>query len=268
MPQYGSTAHPLFGYTAGDASDNQRATVYGAMPEHGHAYSMSIWAGYYDSGDPGTAQLALYDTAGGNPDDLLARTATFNLNTRMTEAAAGQLYTADLIASAIMAAGQKFGLQALFRGGRMAHGQTAATSLMYRRSTSATNNPDPNNYSSSTTETQMTIAVLYEANVAPDAPSNCSPADGASFTDTTPTYAGDFRDDNETLPNGLSSDYLNAYQIQVRSVASENAATGTVVWDSGTVGASNTERTNRRFSRDHGGAALTPGQRYQHRSRV
>lgn len=269
MPRYGSSSHPLFGFTAGDSSDNQRATVFGAMPEHGHAYAMEIRAGHYDPSDTGTAQLAAYDTDGGTPDDLLGRTATFALNTRMADASGGQTYQADLLASFLMPSGQKFGLQALFRGGRMAHGQTASASSMFRRSTSATNNPDPNNYTSSPTETQMTISVLYESNVAPDVPTDLSPADGASFTDTTPTYAGDFVDANETLPNGLTSDYLNAYQIQVRSVAAENATSGTLVWDSGTIGASSTEKANRRFSKDHpSGSPLTPGQRYQWCSRV
>ena len=238
------------------------------MPEYGHAYAMAIWAGYYDSGDPGTVQLATYDTNGGAPDDLLGRTGTISLNSRMVDASDGQEYVEDLIASFVMASGKKFALQGLFRGGRMAHGQDSVASLMFRRSTSASTNPDPNNYTSSPTETRMTISVLYEANVAPNVPSSASPADSASFTTTTPTYAADFRDDNETLPNGLTSDYLNAYQIQVRSVASDGATTGTVVWDSGTVGASNTEKTNRRFSKVHGGSALSPGQRYQWRSRV
>ena len=67
MPYLGSKSHPLFGYTAGDNSDNLRATVYGTMPEHGHAYSMGIQAGYYDAGDPGTDKLALYGTSSGNP---------------------------------------------------------------------------------------------------------------------------------------------------------------------------------------------------------
>lgn len=269
MPYYGSKSHPLFGYTAGDNSDNFRGTVFGSMPAHGHAYSMGIRAGYYDSGDTGTMKLALYGTSSGNPSSRKSYTNSVSLNSRMVDASDGQDYTANLLEAVPLSAGSKYGLAALFHDGRMAHGQNSTADQMYRRSTSLSTPPDPMGYTSSPTETQMSIWVNYEENVAPDTPSNLSPADGATTTDTTPTYAGDFRDDNETLPNGLSSDYLNAYQIQVRSVSAENATTGTVVWDSGTLGASSTEKTNRRFSRDHpSGSPLTPGQRYQWRSRV
>lgn len=269
MPRYGTTSRPLYGYT-GNETDNQRASVFGAMPEHGHAYAMEIHAGYYDPGDPGTGQLAIYGTGGGNPSGpRLGRTATFNLNTRKQNASSGQTYNANLLNAVALTSGKRYALQALFHGGRMAHGQDSVASLMYRRSTSATNNPDPATYSSSNTQTRITISVLYEANVAPKTPTNLSPADGSTFATTTPTYAGDFRDDNEVLPNGLTSDYLNAYQIQVRSVDTENATTGTMVWQSGTVAASNTEKSNRRFSKSHpAGSPLTPGQRYQWRSRV
>lgn len=268
MAVYGTKSHPLFGYSAGDSSDNLRGTVFGSMPEHGHAYSMGIRAGYYDSGDPGTAVLALYGTSGGNPSSRKSYTSTISLNTRMQDASDGQDYTADLNEAVALSSGTKYGLAALFRGGRMAHGQNSVADQMYRRDTGASTPPDPMGYSSSPTETQMSIWVNYQANSAPNVPSSASPADSASFTTTAPTYAADFRDADETLPNGLSSDYLNAYQIQVRSVASDGATTGTVVWDSGTVGASSTEKTNRRFSMVHGGAALSPGQRYQWRSRV
>lgn len=267
MPYYGSQSHPLFGYSAGDNSDNFRGTVFGNMPEHGHAYSMGIRAGYYDYGDTGTMKLALYGTSSGNPSSRKSYTNSISLNSRMVDASDGQDYTANLLEAVPLSAGSKYGLAALFHGGRMAHGQNSVADQMYRRSTSLSTPPDPMGYTSSGTETRMTIWVNYEPNVAPDTPSNASPADGATTTDTTPTYAGDFRDDNETLPNGLSSDYLNAYQIQVRSVSAENATTGTVVWDSGTLGASSTEQTNRRFSKDQP-TALTPGQRYQWRSRV
>lgn len=267
MAYYGSQSHPLFGYTAGDNSDNFRATVFGSMPTHGHAYSMGIRAGYYDYGDTGTAKLALYGTSSGNPSSRKSYTNSISLNSRMVDASDGQTYTANLLEAVPLSSGSKYGLAALFHGGRMAHGQNSVADQMYRRSTSLSTPPNPMGYTSSGTETRMTIWVNYEPNVAPDTPSNASPADGATTTDTTPTYAADFRDDNETLPNGLSSDYLNAYQIQVRSVSAENATTGTVVWDSGTLGASSTEQTNRRFSKDQP-TALTPGQRYQWRSRV
>lgn len=268
MPYYGTKSHPLFGFT-GDEIDNLRATVFSSMPEHGHAYSMGIWAGYYDSGDPGSMKLALYGTSSGNPSSRKSYTASTALNSRMVDASDGQSYdNIDLLEAVPLSSGAKYGLAGHFHGGRMAHGQNATADQMFRRSSSSSTPPDPMGYTSSGTETQITIWVNYEANVKPDVPTNLSPADSSSTTSTAPTFAADFRDDNETLPNGLSSDYLNAYQIQVRSVAATDATTGTLVWDSGTVGASPTEQTNRRFSKVHGGSALSPGQRYQWICRV
>jgi len=265
---YGSKSHPQFGFSTADNVWNFRATVFNGMPEHGHAYSMGIRAGYFDPSDPGTVRLALYGTSSGHPASRKSSTNSIGLNTRMADASGGQDYTADLLAAVLLSSGAKYALAALFHGGRMAHGQNNATDTMFNRDTSLTTPPDPMGYTYSDIQTQIAIWVNYQPNSAPNIPSSPSPADGASFTTTTPTYEADFRDVDETLPNGLASDFLNAYQIQVRSVSAANATTGTVVWDSGWLGASGTEKTNRRFSRVHGGSALTPGQRYQWRSRV
>jgi hypothetical protein len=115
----------------------------------------------------------------------------------------------------------------------------------------------------------MYVWLNYEPNVAPDIPSSLSPADGATVTDTTPLYEATFTDANQSLPGGTPSlEKLLNYQIQVRSVTAENATSGTIVWDSGTIPANATEQTNSRFSKEHGGSALTLGNRYQWRARV
>lgn len=237
------------------------------MPEDGHAYSVGFWAGYADEGDPCTARGVIYNTSGGNPSSLRQYTESININTRMINNVTGGYYEADLLEATTMSGGTKYGWGEIFDNGAARYGQGATGYTMYRRSDADGVPPNPMGYTDASTQTRLIAYVNYEKNVAPDKPSISLPTDGATVTDTTPTYEASFSDANEVLPNGLTSDYLNAYQIQVRSVASENATSGSVVWDSGTVVASSGERSAKTMSMEHAGSALSQGTRYQVRCR-
>ena len=249
---------------------NMRATVFGAMPSDGHAYAMGILAGYYTNGDPAHMQIGAWSlNSSGNPSARLGYTPQIDADVRMTSSD-GTYYQEDLVASFLVEDGKKYALGFVGNDGKVAHGQTCDGALMFFGTiASGTAIPNPMGYSHSSPEGKLAVCLLYEPNVAPNKPTNLTPADGASTTDTTPLYEGDFVDANEVLPNGLTSDYMTQYQIQLRSVASNNATTGTGVWDSGIVPASTTEKNNGRFSMAHPGSSpLTPGQRYQARFQV
>jgi hypothetical protein len=264
MPYYGTKSHPLFGHNESSGTDNLRGTFFGALPEDAHLYSMGFYAGYYDSGDPATAKGGLYNAS----RELLRESEAATLDNRFIENNDGALIDSlDFDETVIGDAGDRYVLAILGYNGAFSHGQDNTPAFMYRSNRGGTTLPDPLS-SAGDPQTRITIWVNYEANVKPDKPSDLTPADGGTTTDTTPLYEGDFTDDNEVMPNGLTSDYLTAYQIQVRSVSSDGATTGTLVWDSGVKVASETERDNARFSRSHGGSALTAGSRYQMRARV
>lgn len=248
---------------------NLRATVFGAMPSDGHAYAMGLLAGYFTFSDPAHFRIGAWKTSNGNPAARAGQTDELDADIRMVDTN-GHYYEADLQASFLVEDGKKYALGFAGNDGKVTHGQTCDGTLMYFDTiASGTVIPNPMGYSHASPEGKIAVCLLYEPNVKPNKPTNMTPADGASTTDTTPNYQGDFVDANEVLPNGLTSDKMSQYQVQVRSVAANNATTGTMVWDSGIVPASTTEQNNRRFNINHPGASpLTPGQRYQMRSQV
>jgi hypothetical protein len=243
---------------------NLRATVFGSMPSDGHAYAMGLLAGYFTFSDPAHFRIGAWATSNGNPAGRKGQTDELDADVRMVDSN-GHYYEADLQDSFLVEDGKKYALGFAGNDGKVAHGQTCDGTLMYFDTiASGTVIPDPMGYSHSSPEGKIAVCLLYEPNVAPAKPTNLTPSDGATTTDTTPLYEGDFDDVNEVLPNGLTSDKMSQYQIMVRSVTAANATTGVVVWDSGIVPASVTEQNNRRFSKSHpSGSPLTPGQRYQ-----
>jgi hypothetical protein len=134
----------------------------------------------------------------------------------------------------------------------------------YRRTVASGPTPqDPNGYTNVDSGTGwIAVWIDYDVNVPPNAPTSVVPSAGASVSGLTPTFAGDFRDANETLTNGLPGDKLGSVQIQVRAVG-----TTTLLWNF-TYAATLSEQTARRFSAVYAGTALTTGTSYEWRSRV
>jgi hypothetical protein len=258
---------------SGQQDNNLVVSSGNRAPENGHAYSMGIRAGS-ESATTCSTRLVTYDVSTGGHDitdaiivgmtDLIPITSDWDSNK--------PLYEEELQASFLVQNGNYLYIGFHETNGLLEVGKTGTSGEAgHPTGTSSSDSPiEPFPFEGYWfLNGRMYVWLNYEPNVAPDVPSDFSPTDGASVTDTTPTYAADFTDANQSLPGGVTSlEKLLNYQIQVRSVTAENATSGTVVWDSGTVAASGTEQTNSRFSKDHGGSALSLGTRYQWRARV
>jgi hypothetical protein len=239
------------------------------MPAHGWAYQISVRGGRVTATTPRVV-LAIWSTdANPSPDQLMAKTASFNTGTAMLDAADGISYSRDLQTTAKLRSGKRYAFGFVASDARFGYGKLAVPGSgeideVWQRTVSSGPTPqDPFSYTSVLNDYGwLAIWVHYESNVAPEVPFNLSPADDSSITTLTPTFAGDFQDDNETLPNGLPGDVMTVAQIQVR-----NDVTLATLWDY-TYNVSAGEATARRFSAPYAGTALVTGTAYEWRCRV
>jgi hypothetical protein len=273
---------PSIGYLPGTNADdyaqvgtanslNQRASVFAKMTEDGWAYQATIRGGRVTSVIPRVALAAWGVGSGTSPVDLVARTAEFTTGTFMLDETDGTSYTRPFQTAGMFRNGKRYAggfnvNDAPFGYGTISPDQLPTGEVYdeFRRTVASGPTPqDP--FSASSTGSNigwMAVSIDYETNVPPNIPTSTNPSNGAAVSNLTPTFAGNFRDDNETLPNGLAGDSLATVQIQVR-------ATGTtsLLWNI-TYNASAAERTARRFSAVYGGSSLTNDVSNDWRARV
>lgn len=260
-----------YGFVGTANSVNQRASISINMPEHAWPYQISIRGGRRETTIPRVA-LAIWATdAAAAPDTLMARTAEFTTGTYMLDQADGTSYTRDLQTTAKLRSGKRYALGFVASDAQFGYGVQPLANLpagesgdVYRRTVAGGPTPqDPFGYTSIGSGTGwIAVWVDYEANVAPNIPTSTTPSNGASVSTLTPTFTGLFRDDNETLPNGLAGDSLASVQIQVRL-----AGTTALLWNV-TYNASSAERAARQFSAVYAGSPLATGNQYEWRARV
>lgn len=266
----GSVADAYASLTTADVV-NQRATISAKMPEHGWGYRRGIRGGRVTAATPAVALPVWATDAGPSPDALLGTTDPINTGTVMTSAADGTEYTADLQSAVMLRAGKRYALGFVAANARFGYGYLSTGDLPageygeeYLRTVGGiTTAQDPFGYTSNTSRGWIATWLDYEPNVPPAVPTTRSPVADAVVVGLDPTFAGDFRDDNEALPGGIpGGDELARYSVEVRA-----KATGVAVWST-TRNASAAERTARRFSVGYVGPALTAGTAYEWRCLV
>src|SRR5687768_15117225 len=154
------------------AADNQRANVFGAMPENGWAHTIGFWGGKPSGGSSPTVRLAIWDTdSSGNPDDRMAY-GSVTVNASQSFGGDGQAYTVSVanisaaydfaIGAVPVEAGEKYSLGFVSDNFAVNHAMTEAANLstslnrnFYSRSGVSTP-ADPDGYTSTSLEGHMT----------------------------------------------------------------------------------------------------------------
>lgn len=245
MPFYGrgsSSSDSNFGYTGGTNAENQRATIYTAMPEHGWGFRMGARLGIWHL-DPGSATVRLgvwrltsTDVAAASPGIRLGYTGSFSVTNEASYSAEAQLYTSNISVtnssysptnSAIMLwSGQTYSLGFSHTGQSLFHQQINAANVSYpneklfRRSTSSSVPTDPFNASVESVQGIITAYIEYQANSAPSTPTGLAPT--GTINTLTPTFTTTFADADTTYGDSLKQMFL---EVRVGST------TGTVVWN-------------------------------------
>lgn len=271
MTDYGRPASQSNVYFGWLNPGELRACVFNAINTNAWVYELGIWAGKNTDidADNVTARLAIYTSdASKDPDDRLGYTDAFTVSNVMTEALGGQSKTASVAVStgpsqsAIpLLANRRYALAALGVTGSLGHRMQAAALItadneqFYVRTGLSQPPPDPFGAYSSSIEGHMTIWATYEANVAPNTPTNLVPS--GTINETAPTFTADFTDSNEDR-----GDYLNQFRVQVRRVSD-----GVSFWDT-TLTATSAERAADAISRAYGGTTLVRGTAYEWRCQM
>jgi len=250
---------------------NQRATISARMAEHGWGYQRGIRGGRVDTLIPDVTLPIWATDAAVTPDILIGTTDLFTTGTYMLNAADGIEYVRDLQTAVMLRSGKRYALGFVATDARFGYA-TLPTNMLasgeydteYLRSVpGAPTAQNPFGETSTTARGWIATWVEYEPNVAPDAPTTRSPGIDAVVSTLTPTFEGDFRDDNEALPNLIAGgDMLLRYSVEVRV-----AAAATLLWST-TRTASTAERAARRFSVAYVGPALATNTSYEWRALV
>lgn len=242
-----------------------RGNLTGSTTVNGWITQFGARCGRYDSGTP-TVQIAAYTPNGGdNLGDIVALSATFSAPALMLDAYSGSNYTATPLNNVpvIYKANRSLSLAVRCQGARLTLGQDSSGLELHQRNV-GTSFPDPFAATTKSPEGKLSVWVEITPNTAPSAPSNVSPADGASVTDQTPDLAMDFRDAEETVGGASlgNGDRMSAWQFEVW-----NSAGTTRLQTSGKQTATATQQTNRRATWTVP-TALTAGATYQIRGTV
>lgn len=256
----------------GDNFENYFAYVPDPATQNGWAYSMGARLGPRDAGDNPDVRLIVLDTDP-NPDDVIIATDTFTPTVQMTSGSEGDVYEEALTSVMRVHNSRRYALSAQAINARLGLGMIEAAAyvgrenyLFYYRTDSTFPPVSPMGYTRTQYAGHAAIWLNYEPNVAPNTPGDLAPADGSLQTTFTPTFTGNFRDDNEAIP-GFSvgdADKLSAFDIEVY-----NDDTGAKVWGLYDEAATTSERTARAFSRVYAGSVpLASGTDYRWRCRV
>lgn len=207
-------------------------------------------------GTNASMQFGLYDLDSGGIDDLIEECAAFTASTVMNDSYSGENYERELLAPRLWNGGSGIGV--VVRGSQpWAFGMGGSDAYLY--TASGGDLPSNMNGAPSSIELTMSAYVVGETNVKPDTPLFREPS--GSSGDTKPTFEGNFRDDNESLP-GFSigeADKLYKVAIALRTYGGSNFWTTEYF-------ATGPEVTARRFSIEYPGT-LAPGN-YQWQCKV
>lgn len=267
-----SASRPDWGWIA---PGQMVGTTFDTLGQHLWVYKLGIWGGRYTGGSTANvlARVALYGTSSLNPANRLGYSNQMTISSVMNDIAGGNENAATIAAVDVsepagadfaaipVASGYNYHLAVLGTSGYLGFGMIQASSInaqnenFYYRS--GLSQPPPNPFGSYTTSNEGHLAIWAEAdaNVAPNAPTDLSPA--GTITDIAPTFSATFTDGNQNR-----GDYLNQYRIQV--VRQSDLS---IFWDT-TITASSSERAADAISRAYGGTALVRGTSYMWRCRV
>lgn len=272
MPTYGRYV------TAGDTdlghlgAGQQRASVYEKMPVNAWGYRLGYWGGRLDGHGVATVRVAVWTTKNLQPDRLMGQTNGMSITTRQVNGSTGQQWVANVASTnrtyspannAIkLHAGYNYAIGLVGTGAMSGHSMIQASKMgsgisnKYFYNRDGVSSPtDPFNSAYSSHEGWVSAWIEYVANRAPTAAT--STPSGLQTT-TKPTFQGTFSD-----PDTAYGDHMTLFRIQV-----VRASDGAVMWDTGNLAPTSSERANNRFSRAYGGTALAAGVEYRWRCRV
>lgn len=254
-----------------NATDYQRAYIPNNLSSTVIFYEMTGRFGRFGSSTP-SVRMGIGETtnneANGSPDDLLSYTNVISPSTQMTTMSSGAFYTRSLETPVLGRSGRSYALVITSANASLGYGMKQSNALpggtinhnFYTRSNGASIPTDPIGGSASI-EGHIQIWAKGEINVAPNTPTATAPSGNIASTDLTPLMTSTFFDDNITLPNGATYDYVNQVQVQVRRKSDLVS-----FWDH-TYTATAGERTAHATSIEYAGTALVAGTDYEQRFR-
>lgn len=217
------------------------------------AYAVGGYVGNWFS--PAVIRYGVYSASSSSaaPGSLLAQTVDISPSVNYVDAAGGQyreapldspllIDTSDTVAIGIRSRNNAAGV-AMYQASDISQPNES----FYRKGVSGSG-MQHNSNSSASNEGQLALRIIGEYNVAPTAPTNTTPASGASETTLTPNIRGDFNDANKTLNDGRAWDYAQQTEIFFRQGAD-------VIWNP-TYTTTSSERSNHRTVRRYAGPAL------------
>lgn len=256
-------------YDYGQVAVNQvRASVYEKFPTNGWVTKIGFWGGGVIGDGHPKAVLALYATEHLNPSSLMGNTNVFTVTAKQSYGRDGQEYVHNVantygspsINAIKVHGGYNYAIAIHGRSNVLGHAMVQASRInasnekFYHRY-NAPSIPNPMGYTSSSNEGWLSAWVEYTPNRAPSA-STSGPS--GLITTTTPRFKGSFSDADEVY-----GDQMTRFRIQVVRVSNNS-----IVWDSGSLAATSTEKANGAFNRAYGGSSIIAGQDYKWRCSV
>lgn len=249
------------------APGGQRAYVPNRLTQTIIAYRMEMLGGKSAGFSAPRSRMGIgLSLDGGTPDNLLAVTSEFSPTADMTSGSNGTVYGANLTAPLLMRP-DDYALVMTSRSASLEHAMRSAAGITannekfyYKTGLSSTfpTNPITGN---PTTEGHMDLWVVAVTNTAPATPIDRVPVGDLVSTDLTPQLQSRFSDAEQTLPNGVTYDYLNQVQIAVR-----RKSDGVSFWNI-TYNATSTERDASFADIQYAGTALVAGVEYEWQTR-
>jgi hypothetical protein len=214
-------------------------------------------------------RVAVYDTSGLAPDDLMYTFPSTYPSTRMDDANGGELVTVNVDSatkSFLVAGGVNYALALQVNDADFRHNMIEAADISGENEQfyykGASNPPNPYGASTVSTEGWITLWLEGDQNLAPLIPINIAPS-GQTLS-VTPTIESDFRDPNGTYgataygtTNYDAGDYCTSARIKVRRKSDSLS-----FWDH-TYTTTSGERTANRTSKVYAGTTLVRGTVYQ-----
>lgn len=248
-------------------ADEQRASTYNEMPEHGWGHTWHAWLGKVPGGPTATPRLASWATNDSKqPRERLAYSDELTVTAPLSSDYDGAHYSAP-VKNVNGALSPGTNAIKLTKGKRYAHGFTspgvttrhcmiqasrihADSELFYDKTGAGSVPDDPNGYTYAHVEGWVTIAIEYQPNRSP-VPTSILPS--GTITTLTPTFEAVFSD-----ADAVYGDKVKQYWIQV-----ERVSDGELMWDTGMRSASSGERTAAKITRAYAGLPLSQNVQYR-----